>query len=60
MNKSEFYNLLERHDWYYDFSDDRSVYARGKKTRDQIMELKRHDPELQRIYQEYVTVKLGW
>lgn len=26
----QFYELLSKHDWYYDWSDDRSIWARGK------------------------------
>jgi len=28
---SEYYDLLEEHDWYYAFSDDMRIYSKGEK-----------------------------
>ena len=44
MNNSElfelFANMLRSHDWYYDFSDDYSVYASGRDSLRSIMSMK--------------------
>ena len=34
-------SLLDSHDWYHDFSDDHSIYKRGREERHQIMQLVR-------------------
>jgi len=31
MSLTEFYDLLEGHDWYYEYSDDYSVWSAGHK-----------------------------
>jgi hypothetical protein len=36
MTLQEFYDLLDQHDWYYQYSDDRSVYNRGKEQQAKI------------------------
>ena len=45
--------LLATHDWYYAFSDDHSVYRRGKGVDDKILGLaKQIDPDY-KIFNEY-------
>jgi len=36
MTLSEYYELLCAHDWYYEFSDDHSVWRRGHRERTKI------------------------
>ena len=55
MNISEqlYRELLATHDWTYDYSDDYSVWARGKGVHEKILGLAKHiDPEF-KIYNEY-------
>jgi len=33
MTLSQFYDFLENHDWYYQYSDDHSVYSKGSRER---------------------------
>jgi hypothetical protein len=33
-NIGEYFNRLSNHDWYYDYSDDHSVWKRGSANRD--------------------------
>ena len=36
--KEEFAKMLEKHDWYYDYSDDHRVFLRGSKQRQEILD----------------------
>ena len=50
MNMSEqlYRQLLAQHDWYYPFSDDYSVWAKGKAHVEKIQGLQKHiDPDYQ-------------
>lgn len=54
----EYINLLKTHDWYYDFSDDHSVWKAGEAQYKRIMELsKLYDPtrEILRQYMKELT-----
>ncbi len=43
---ARYHNLLSRMDWQYEFSDDHSVYIRGKKMLDELRELQKQvDPD---------------
>ncbi len=46
MNKTElqekFTNALKSHDWFFDFSDDHSVWTRGRNERDSLVAMSRH------------------
>ena len=50
MTPADFITLLEQHDWYYDRSDDNKAYAAGSKSRDKLLYLCLHQPELFRLY----------
>lgn len=39
MNIQEYYDLLDKHDWFYQFSDDMSVYGAGEKAQKKIQTL---------------------
>ena len=38
MTLDELRAMLEKHDWYYVYSDDHRYYKKGKASRDKIME----------------------
>jgi hypothetical protein len=44
MSLKEFYQQLKRHDWYYPFSDDHSVYMRGDADRKRIEAIAKQSP----------------
>ena len=50
MTKQEYFALCARHDWFYDYSDDHSVYCRGRDSESNLVGLASNDPELQDIY----------
>ena len=44
----EYKELLKKHDWYYDYSDDFSVYEKGLKEYKTLIESRRtYDPEFE-------------
>ena len=36
MTLREYWDMLNRHDWYYQFSDDHRIWSEGSKNSDQI------------------------
>ena len=53
MNKEDFLKLLNAHDWYYMYSDDHSVWRRGKDEAQVIFAAMRDNKELGELYQNY-------
>ena len=53
MTIEEFYKLLQSHDWYYYFSDDPSVYDKGKASHTAIVSAVKTYPTLKLLYQDY-------
>lgn len=52
MTSSDFIALLEKHDWYYDRSDDNRAYAAGAKNRERLLYICQQQPELFRLYNQ--------
>ena len=40
--KEKFTNALKSHDWFFDFSDDHSVWTRGRDERDSLVAMGKH------------------
>lgn len=53
MNEKQYLKLLEEHDWLYYYSDDHSVWKKGKQTADKINDLAESDPRLKAVYDSY-------
>ncbi len=53
MEKKDFIDLLKKHDWYYQYSDDSRVYNKGKKERDYIERIVQIHPEFVELYHLY-------
>lgn len=49
----EFYNMLDRHDWFYEFSDDRSVCMSGKQEESKIKSISARSPERKALFDAY-------
>ena len=52
----EYYDMLEKHDWYYEFSDDSFVYFKGKSNRDELLRISQKEPlfpKAFRLFQSY-------
>ena len=54
MKIEDFKKLLDNHDWFYNFSDDHSVWVRGERESAQIVgALKNGTDEMKKLYNEY-------
>jgi len=49
----EYVEMLKKHDWYYNYSDDHSAYMRGRKARMKILELANEVDQNREIYNQY-------
>lgn len=39
VSLGEFWDLLEAHDWYFDFSDSHATYKRGHANRERLLQI---------------------
>jgi hypothetical protein len=53
----EFYDRLERHDWYYEFSDDFNVWKRGDEEGDKLRRISYLSPAHKKLYDQFVSYK---
>lgn len=53
MPLSEFYDQLERHDWYYHFSDDHGVWMAGEADSRRLSELAKHSPDHKKLMDDF-------
>jgi hypothetical protein len=53
------YKLLEQHDWYYEYSDDFSVWRRGQRQKSQINNLRIVSDEHEELFQNYRSFVFG-
>lgn len=45
MTVGEYYDQLERHDWYYEWSDDHGVWERGSADASRLKQISEESPE---------------
>ena len=50
---SEFYKRLGWHDWFYEYSDDHSVWSRGKDAERKLMTDARKDKRAEVLFESY-------
>ena len=53
MTVAEYTQLLERHDWHYQMSDDPRAYEQGRQERQRIVALAESNPEFAKLLQKY-------
>lgn len=54
MTLNEYYDLLDNHDWYFDFSDDRNVRALGQNNDHKIKKIANtHGKKYLALYQHF-------
>ena len=56
MSLFEFYRLLQRHDWSYNYSDDHRMWTKGRDEANMIEHILKgnsHDPKFRSLYDEY-------
>ena len=54
----EYTELLKKHDWYYDYSDDHSVYERGYRQRNKLHQLAEEIDRDYELYNQYAPTKI--
>lgn len=55
---SDYYDMLQKHDWTHAMSDDQSVYRRGRDVHDQLLRISKESPKHAELYDKYY--KYGW
>ena len=55
MTQEEFYSFVARHDFYYTYSDDHSVWRRGEDQDKVIRHVLQTNPEYSTIYNAFVN-----
>ena len=56
MNLQEFYDLLKRHDWSFEYSDDHRHWQRGRDQLNQIQDIlkqNKDNPRNRSLYDQY-------
>jgi hypothetical protein len=59
MNIEQFFNECSRHDWFYDYSDDHSVWTAGHENKQRIYLLAENDILREMIVREFRQYTLG-
>lgn len=49
----ELYDLMEKHDWYYMYSDDANVYRRGYETSQKLQAMVQENKHFLALYNDY-------
>ena len=57
ISLSEFYKLLEDHDWTYNYSDDQRYYAQGVAEADTIAHTRKISAEHDKLYRDYINYR---
>ena len=55
--EQQFRDMLRRHDYYYEMSDDHRVWKKGMAQRAEIMSMLKANPSLEPIWKEYLEDK---
>lgn len=53
----EYYAMLEKHDWYYSFSDDYDVFKRGRDQAIQLNHIALNNSEHNKLYMSFLEHK---
>jgi len=53
MTLQEFYDALASFDWYYEMSDDHSVWTAGVRRSDELRAIAKQSPEHQALYEAW-------
>lgn len=57
ITEKEFRKLLDEYDWYYNMTDDYSLWSRGDLQRIKIERICKENPLFNKIYQEELSKK---
>jgi hypothetical protein len=53
MTVKEYFQKLQQHDWFYDYSDDHRVWQRGVNSRDELYRAFSIDEKFKVMYNDY-------
>lgn len=53
MNLDEYTAALKKHDWYFEYSDDHSVWKRGNERHKQLLEAQRQLDPLGTVWNQF-------
>jgi len=55
MEIAEYFKELQKHDWYYNYSDDHRAWVKGNENTKRLQAIAQEKPILGRMYTEYST-----
>jgi len=55
---SEYYDMLDKHDWFFDMSDDHSVWEAGRRARNKLKDIAWQSPAHKELYYRF-TLYVG-
>lgn len=53
MTLQDFYDQLQRHDWFYSFSDDHGVWCAGERDSARLAAIAKESPEHTKLMREF-------
>ncbi len=59
MSEEDYLKLLKGHDWYYQYSDDHSVWKRGSEAAQRLITLAKNDAKLKDLYNNYIETNIN-
>ena len=59
VNLSDFWDMLDRHDWWYMMSDDPNVYKRGQQATIRLRQIGGQSPEHKKLIDAYEAALRG-
>lgn len=54
---NEYFDALESHDWFYDYSEDREVFANGTNQKWKLQLVAQNSEPHKNLYREFYTYK---
>jgi len=55
MSLQEFFDELEKHDWYYEYSDDQRVWDKGNTNSKRLSGISEESEEHKKLYKDYTN-----
>lgn len=59
MLLKEYYNLLDKHDWFYEYSDDFSVWSAGQNKRQKLLAIAKESDTHKQLYIAFEQYKFN-
>lgn len=55
----DYYDMLNKHDWWYQMSDDSSVYHKGREEQARLISISRDSDEHAQLFNDFQAYKLA-